>query len=421
MCYVPVRSVCLSVIATRLRTILIALSATTAFAAPPETRPTTQPDLTGRLTQRGPLRVLEVWGDAASAGYAHGYLLGEEIVRLFDAYVFDERVGVRPAVYEAEFRSAGLAAFAFEERFERELSGMLAGLRARLGPDVRCKSLERPLDLDDLKIANVLSDLRGRGCTTFAAWGAATADGALLTARNLDYPATPEMVAHQIVLVHRARENARPWVGVTWPGLIGCYTAMNSAGVTVSVHDVPGRPPTPRPPFVPRSLTLRLALESAGEHSFIEDVATVLRSRGTVVGTNVFVSGPAPRNGPPAAVIEYDGEERGSGVTVRGADANDAATLVCTNHMRLRAEPTACRRYARLQERFAELSAERKLDVGACFALLAEIAQDQALQTVHSVVFEPGARRMHVRLRGGPSDPTLLDLGELLEPASGRP
>ena len=34
-------------------------------------------------------KVLKVWGTHSERGYAHGYLLGEEIKHVFDEYVID--------------------------------------------------------------------------------------------------------------------------------------------------------------------------------------------------------------------------------------------------------------------------------------------------------------------------------------------
>ncbi|MBN2445887.1 MAG: hypothetical protein JXO22_04135, partial [Phycisphaerae bacterium] len=61
---------------------LATMLCSTAAGAP--TRP-----ICGRLSEHDGLSVLDLWGTPAEAGYAHGYLLAERIVPLFDGYVLD--------------------------------------------------------------------------------------------------------------------------------------------------------------------------------------------------------------------------------------------------------------------------------------------------------------------------------------------
>lgn len=74
------------------------------------------------------------------------------------------------------------------------------------------------------------------GCTSAVAWGDATTDGQLLHARNFDYhgvgcwPKTAAVVFHQPHQGHR-------YLSVTAAGIVGGgVTAMNSAGLTLTVH-----------------------------------------------------------------------------------------------------------------------------------------------------------------------------------------
>jgi hypothetical protein len=76
----------------------------------------------------------------------------------------------------------------------------------------------------------------GLGCTSALAWGEATADGRLLHARNFDYhgvdcwPKTASVVFH-------APERGQRYVAVAAAGVVlGGVTAMNEAGLTLTVH-----------------------------------------------------------------------------------------------------------------------------------------------------------------------------------------
>ena len=355
----------------------------------------------GRLTQVDGLTVLEVWGTPQEAGFAHGYLLADRLVGLFDEAVLAPEVGAAPEVYEAMLLPAVRQRFIWEPRYEEELAGLLRGMQARLGPDgVRSQRLDRDLTVDDLKLVNSLADWHGVFCSSFAAWGACTVDGDTLGGRNLDYPSTRNMQQAQILLVHRNSESARAWVGVTWPGLIGVYTAMNDEGVTIAMHDATGEPTTALVELTPRTLTLREALEGAASVTFIDDVRRVLEHRRTLIGNNIMVTAPNIPGRPPAAVFEYDGNSRDHGVTLRLADAAAAQSpldfLCCTNHMRSRKPPSDCRRYDTLTTGLRDaLNPDHKLDPPAALRLIQSAVQRT---TLHTVVFAPARRTLYVQI-----------------------
>lgn len=76
----------------------------------------------------------------------------------------------------------------------------------------------------------------GLGCTSAIAWGSATADGKLLHARNLDYHGVDCWPKTAAVIFHEPDEGHR-YVSVSAAGvLMGGVTAMNEAGLTLTVH-----------------------------------------------------------------------------------------------------------------------------------------------------------------------------------------
>ena len=212
------------------------------------------------------------------------------------------------------------------------------------------------------------------------------------------------MAEAQLVVIYRGAGGTHSWVGVTWPGMVGVFTAMNDAGVTVLMHDARGLPNSQSSGFTPRALILRQALEAAGVESYVADVQRVFQQCHVMVGNNIHVSGPQQAGQPSAAVFEYDGNRRDGGVSVRLAEHNEAGfanALWCTNHMCLRKEPVDSDRFERLSRRLSELARERAtLDLTAALKLIREVRQRS---TLHSVVFEPARRRMHVHI------PAVLD------------
>lgn len=76
----------------------------------------------------------------------------------------------------------------------------------------------------------------GLGCTSAIAWGDATVDGKLLHARNLDYHGVGNWPKNTAILFHTPDEGMR-YVSVSSAGVgLGGVTAMNAAGLTLTVH-----------------------------------------------------------------------------------------------------------------------------------------------------------------------------------------
>lgn len=374
----------------------------------------------GRLSTHENLTVLEVSGTPAEAGFAHGYLLAERLVRMFDEVILDPRVGVPPEAYEALVRPAVVRHFTWSEAAEAELDGITRGVAARLGPkQARSQKLGRPLDVLDLKVGNTLADWRAMFCSTFSAWGALTEDGETITARNLDYPGTAALRTGQILIVHRVHEK-RPWVGVGWPGLIGSYTAMNADGVTIAMHDAEGLRATLAGPATARSLALRFALENAPADGWLTAVETVFRQHRMIVGNNIHVSATCRAGQPPAAIFEYDGNERSQGVTVRRpAESEFVDAVVCTNHMRVRKTSETCGRYRKLADLIGTWQAEdRRLGAEEALRAIRAVANDT---TLHSVIFLPAQRQMLVYIPEINPSPIEIDVKALLSSPTTQP
>lgn len=76
----------------------------------------------------------------------------------------------------------------------------------------------------------------GLGCTSAIAWGDATSDGMLLHGRNLDYHGVASWPRTAAVVFHEPDDGHR-YVSVAAAGVpLGGVTAMNAAGLTLTVH-----------------------------------------------------------------------------------------------------------------------------------------------------------------------------------------
>jgi len=360
--------------------------------------------ISGELTSADGIRLLRVWGDAEARGYAHGYLLAEEIVALFNEYINTEQLSGGPQRYEA-LRGRMLAVMKLPDEIPAELRGILRGIEAKLNNDAHIAALGRALQYEDLVAMNCIPDAAGVACSSFAVWGERTKDGDTITARNLDWFPASFLVDSQLLIAHiPAKDSPRhAWLSITWPGMIICLTGMNEHGTTVAMHDVFQTKPSSRSGFTPRGFCLREAIERAAPDNVIDSVAGVLRQHQPLVGNNVPVSFPFEKGATTAAAIfEYDGNaKRDSGVTVRqvtdnGADKN--GFIIATNDYRKRRAIGHCNRYQFLDGSFGE--DDKTVTTKAAFERLQEVSLDRGYFTYQSVIFEPNKRRMRVALSG---------------------
>jgi hypothetical protein len=367
------------------------------------------PQLSGSLTTEQGVRVLRLWGTADERGYAHGRLLGERIVGFVEDVLLDPRVMPVPAAYETMVRAQILPRMQFSPTDREELAGMMRGITDQVGEaSIMLERLGRPMDIHDLAALNTLADWNPSACSTFAAWGPATVDGGTIVARNLDYFNLPGIAAEQIIVAYvDSGDSKRPFVSVTWPGLIGVYTGMNADGLFVATHDAPGGKAFEASEWVPRSLMLRRVLEQVPVNGAASAARELLAASPTLRGNNFLLAWPYTEGAVPAVVFEYDGrEDIEGGVTVRDADSlkngTPKYTIACTNHYRVRGEPAPCDRYQSMIDKLdrrlghaAKKNATSAGKIGADDAF--EIIKATAVRgTIHTVIALPNAKTMEI-------------------------
>lgn len=382
--------------------ILLILFSPVAIASdPPSIR------VTGTLSEIEGVPILRVWGTPNERGFAHGYLLGKEIVSTLGTLFQNDFLG--PADAYPKNVLPKLKLMTIEPRYEAELRGMLAGIEARVGGPAKLAALGRPLQYEDLLAITCTGNLERTGwtgCSSFAAWGPMTEDGNTLAGRNMDWPAIPALIGTQIILVQvpSPEGDELGWISVTWPSYIGCITGMNAEGVSVATHDAGGHEPSATRGLTPYGLTFRNAVESARAGTAMDDIARVIREGISIVGNNMMVTRPYTGKGPAAAVFEFDADlSDGGGLTTRQPeDANHF--LICTNHFRKRSPPVPCNRYAKLTDTLSKIAKRQGkyyVTPKRAWGMLGSVHSDTVL-THHSVVFEPNKRLMHVAFAEGP-------------------
>jgi hypothetical protein len=113
---------------------------------------------------------------------------------------------------------------------------------------------------------------------------------------------------------------------------------------------------------------------------------------------NMMVCRPFTGDGPGSYVFEFDGSlPMDGGLTVREPEPGESY-MICTNHLRKRASPIDCDRYAKLSrmlETVAKRPGKYHVDTKRAWKSIGGVSFEQIL-TYHSVVFEPNEGLMHV-------------------------
>jgi hypothetical protein len=374
------------------------------------------------------VRVLRLYGDSIKErGFANGYYLAEEI-----RDNVDEAIKTLPYFNANKFDDTlsqwAQDCFVWDADATAELDGIYEGMLAKLGADsIKSPLLKRALVRRDLNAINAIADRFGPGCSGFTAAGRRTVDGAVIHARNLDFPVGPKIIASQILIVsaplpERSKDQParKSWISIGWPGLIAQYTMMNSDGFVAAIHDsynyVDGNPGKG---YIPRGILLRRMVESVDPMTS-DPVAQSEKicsefpvACGNLFHTSWSRAAAEKHKITASAVLELDASS--TKVNVRRMD--DSGVLVVTNHFLLRNKPIACKRFACITDGLKLLEdAKRPIGLVECRKLLMSAEQPVA---AHSVYFFPDTLKFNVALTKNnvmsPSvAPVAFDLKELL-------
>jgi len=203
-----------------------------------------------RVAEHGALRwmkglpVLQLHGTAQQRGYAHGFLVGEQIVDFFEFYVLEDswRSARR---YEEVFVPFLDTHFAYDPAYVAEVDAVIQGMKDS-GMDMRVEWLGRDFTRTELLAINAYIERRATQpspaaastCTQFAAWGEATDGGelagGLIAGRNMDgeVDIRKVTVSHFLLFaVDPSEPGRRRWVSTMWPGFVGTLSGINEEGL----------------------------------------------------------------------------------------------------------------------------------------------------------------------------------------------
>jgi predicted choloylglycine hydrolase len=242
----------------------------------------------------GGVPILHLRGTPEQMGRQHGLLLKGELEGLVRY--------ARDFVGAAELPAAKRRA---RELFERHVP-------PRYLREVTALAEAAELPVGDVLFSQWFTDLyRSFACTTYSA---PSAEGRFL-ARNLDFPGMGYLAQYSVVVVARPA-GQRPFVSVTWPGLVGVLSGQNEtlALSVMVVHNAEGARSG-----LPFQLAFRQALE---ETDTVAEAEAYLRSVPLTVTNNLML---ADRAGE-ARLLELHPDG------IVGRDPDPSGKLVATNH-----------------------------------------------------------------------------------------
>ncbi|MBN2381077.1 hypothetical protein JXM67_14865 [candidate division WOR-3 bacterium] len=375
----------------------------------------TSPDGKATLTVDGNVRILKLSGSNYEMGYNYGYLLGAEIVNVMQDYIFwildYEDLGYDDA-------ASILDNFTFDEFYLDELEGMLAGIEDALPEEDRTVKPRgekaRSIALDDIRIAHIIADM---DCSSFAVWAEGRTDSTLLLARNMDYMHDPDDIVKrfQVIISYDDGTNQR-WVSTSICGFTGCLTGMNEDGVCVMMHSTNEYLSSDEDDFIPRGFALRRIVETIGSSNTPADIETMLDTIPAQTGNNFLICFPSlgRESGQVAGIVEYDGDAThpDGRATLRSPSDNPGLPknssydqtldftygIINTNHYLKRnteipeSGTSSIERYMSIKQNLIEAKSDGNIDLDEAREIIRNV---QTGGTIHSVIFEPDAMRLH--------------------------
>lgn len=267
--------------------------------------------------------------------------------------------------------------------------------------ELKAFAQESGIDRDLGLLANTLADIyRGSfACSSLIVEPERSATDGPLFGRNLDFPTLGLLDKYSLVTVHRPK-GKHAFVSIGFPGMFGCLSGMNDAGLALAVHEVffaRDGAPIFNEKGMPYAFCFRQMLEDC---TTIEEAEQLLRAtqRTTILSLSVCDR----RN---SVVLEMTPK------SVAARHSTDSI-CACTNHFRT--DELAVWMTSRLCNRYPKLAQARKLDqlnVADVAKFMDEVNLGRL--TVQTMIFEPVPLKLHLAIGSCPSSALPLKLLEL--------
>jgi hypothetical protein len=334
-----------------------------------------------RLVRNGPHVVLHLAGSPEQMGRQHGTLLRKTIRAMVEEYI-------GPALLGEQGRRLRTAA-----------RGMWDSLPADYLAELDACAAAAGVDAEDLLLAQCEGDLRSaiigtplveqQACSSYVAFGPATADGTLQCGRNLDYyfgNSVPRR-ASLVTYYSPAKGDGYRFASVGLAGILGGWTFVNEHGLVVANH-VGGGMAT-RLDGIPTLILARLVAQHART---VQEGVDLIRNSPRMRGQIIWLAqdaDPATGRSPRAVAVEYDAERA-------ALRESEDGVLVVTNQNRafspLPPPHLICGRYLAME---SFLGARRgRLNLSDTPTLIPGVL---GASTLHTVQVHPATREFLVR------------------------
>lgn len=323
--------------------------------------------------------ILKVWGTHQERGYAHGYILANEIKDIFEDYVLKVAFCNNPTFYNYA-RNFFITYFQVEQKYIDETNFMITGI-SDAGVSLYSPILGRDVDGVDILVSNSLDELRELfQCSSLSSWGISTQSdsilsGELVITRLMDWQLDENLVNNHLILVNIPSEvEEQNWVTVSYPGLIAALSAMNDSGVAAFKNVGNIKNHTNTTTFHPVLFSIRNGIElkdynNDGVNNSIDILNSIANN--AQYGASIIHVVSEVGSDSFALIIECNNEK---GCTCRTTADNTQIpdyNLVATNVFRVLYSPVYCIRYDEIEDSFihsSDITIERSwnLMAGAC-------------------------------------------------------
>ena len=313
-----------------------------------------------RIERIDNVRILHLYGNPYQMGRQQGALLRGEIRTLYKDYFVRFAGGDVPIAIAAKVAEVTMLPH-IPEDYKAEMRGLAEGAG---------------LSFEEVLTAQAFLDIKKLvQCSTVSVTGSASGAGEPMLGRNLDFPSLGIAHRHSLVVVRHPTEG-QTTVSVGWPLLIGVFSGMNQAGVSLAMMEVYTAESSIA--GMPYAFQYRRALEQSNSTS---EVIQFIRAAKHTASNNLMVLDAYGDS----AVLEITAKQVALRSAVKGR-------LFATNHHRSPplAQKTGCRRYQTLEKRLRPSSG--RLGLSDMQQLLDQVAmKDLNLQ---AMVFFPRSRRI---------------------------
>lgn len=386
----------------------------------------------GSLEAIGDISIVNLWGTWEEMGTAHGYLLGPDLMDLYEGYFLELAGG--PGNIET-IRASYLSYFTVPDEFREYAAGIIAGAADTVS--LWSSVHGRNLDTLDVYITSSVPDISAMMgfssilCSSASAWGEATAgdpvlQGAPAVSRNLDYYVDhDESILEKSFLFVYEPEEGQEFVSVSFPGFMGTLSGMNGSGVnaTLNMGNYQGTSQT-SPSFVPICMALALGLflddfDQSGSHDITDPKeAATFWNRANSYDIHITAPAELSGGGDPAVVAEVN-NHKGFDFRYSSDEPSIAPwNLLLTNHHRVLYPPVYCNRYNRMLD---SLSAQPEVTLDRLWNFMGAVGQTPvpgAGGTLQTMIFQPEQMRIGLAFASSgvascDKEPQWIDWGDI--------